>query len=106
MVLLKLRLEVWLSLELLGGTQGASRLAPGKSIILLSYEGEHGIALESRQGNRASIHVEWRISRGFLSYSRKPWIPLNCEGDLRELLMVPVVSQKYCRVGKGLSGLH
>ena len=63
MVLLELWREVWLYLKLLGGTQGASRLAPGKSIILLSYEGELGIALESRQGNRASRCVEGGISR-------------------------------------------
>ena len=40
-------------LELRRGTQGASRVAPGKSSLHLSSEGERGIALESWQGNRA-----------------------------------------------------
>ena len=30
------------------GTQGASRVVPGKSTLHSSCEGEHGIALESR----------------------------------------------------------
>ena len=29
-----------------------------------------------------------------------------CDCDLSELLMVPVGSQEYCGVGRGLSGLH
>ena len=37
-------------LELRRGTQGASRVAPGKSNLHLSCEGELGIALESLQG--------------------------------------------------------
>ena len=41
-----------------------------------------------------------------MSYGRKPWVPLTCEGDLRELLIVPMGSQEYCRVGRALSGLH
>ena len=66
MVLLELWREVWLSLKLLGGTQGTSRVAPGKSILLSSYERERGIALESWQGNQASRRIEgrlWRSSR-------------------------------------------
>ena len=37
-------------LELQRGTQGASHVAPGKSNLHSSYEGELGIALESLQG--------------------------------------------------------
>ena len=33
-------------------------------------------------------------------------VPLNCGGDLRKLLMVPMGSQEYCGVGRGLLGLH
>ena len=33
-------------------------MAPGKSSLHSSCEGEHGIALESRQGNQASRHAE------------------------------------------------
>ena len=38
--------------------------------------------------------------------SRKPWVPSTCAGELRELLRVPLRSQGYCGVGRGLSGLH
>ena len=51
------------SLKLQRGTQGASRVAPGKSSLHLNCEGECGIALASRQGNWASIRVEGE-SRG------------------------------------------
>ena len=46
------------SLELQWGIQGASRVAPEKSSLHLSCDGERGIALESQQGNLASIRVE------------------------------------------------
>ena len=92
------------SLELRHGIQGASRVAPGRSSPLSRCEGERGIALESRQGNRASIHIAGGISRPFSSCSRKLWVPSSCDGDLRELLMVPVGSQESFRVVRGLSG--
>ena len=82
------------SLELRWGTQGASLVAPGKCSLHSSCEGERGIALESQQGNRASRHVERGITRSFLSCSRKPWVPSTCDGELRELLMVPKGSQE------------
>ena len=81
-------------------------MAPGKSSLHLSCEGERGIALESRQGNRASRRVEGGISRSFSSCGRKPWLSSTCEGDLRELLIVLIGSQEYCGLGRGLSGLH
>ena len=37
---------------------------------------------------------------------RKLWVPSTCAGDLRELLRVPLRSQGYCGVGRGLSGLY
>ena len=44
-------LELWrqcgVSHEVRRGTQGASLVAPGKSGLYSSCEGEHGIALES-----------------------------------------------------------
>ena len=91
------------SLELRRGTQGASRVVPGKSSLHLSCEGERGIALESWQENRASIRVEGGISRSFSSCGRKLWVPSSCDGDLRELLMVPMGSQESFRVVRGLS---
>ena len=92
--------------ELRRGTQGTSCLAPGKSSLHSSCEGECGIALESQQGNRASRHVDRGISRSFSSYCSKPWVPSTCDGDFRELLRVPMGNQEYCGVGRGLSGLH
>ena len=72
----------------------------------LSCEGEHGIVFESWQGNTASRHVETGISRSFSSCGRKPCVPLACDGDLREILRVPMGSQEYCGTGKVLSELH
>ena len=92
------------SLELGRGTQGASRVAPGKSSHHLSCEGEHGIALESRPGDGASIRIEGGISRSFSSCGRKLCVPLSCDGDLRELLMVPMRSQESFGVVRGFSG--
>ena len=94
------------SFELQWGTQGVSPVAPRKSNLDSSCEGMGGIALESRQGNRASGPVEKGISLSFLSCSKKPWVPSTCDGDLSELLMVPMGSQESCGVGRGLSGLH
>ena len=81
------------------GTQGASRVAPGKFSLHSSCKGEHCIALESWQGNRASICFEGGISRSFWSCSRKPWLPSTCDSDLREFLRVFMGSQEYCGVG-------
>ena len=54
----ELRHDVVGFIELQQGTQGASRVAPGKSSLHSSCDGKRGIALESRQGNRASRHIE------------------------------------------------
>ena len=62
------------------GTQGASRVASGKSSLHSSHEGKHGSALESRQGNQASIHMEGGISRCFSSCSRKCGFPRVATG--------------------------
>ena len=43
-------------------------------------------------------------------HGTKDWFQIGkgstCAGDLRELLRVPLRSQGYCGVGRGLSGLH
>ena len=44
-------------------SQGASRLAPGKSGLHARGEGERVLALESREGTRASRRVEEGLSR-------------------------------------------
>ena len=74
-------------------------MAPGKFSLHSSCEGEHGISLESQQGNRASRCVERGISSSSWSCSRKPWLTSTCDNDLRELLRVFMESQAYCGVG-------
>ena len=76
-------------------------MAPEKFSLHLSCKGECSIALESRQGNWASRHIEGGISRSFSSCGSKPCVPWTCDGDLRELLRVPIGSQKYSGVGRG-----
>ena len=115
----------WPHLTLTGESPGFSRVAAGGLGFLSKYheelreplvfnsgklnlhsscEGECGSALESQQGNQASIHVEGGISRSFSSCGRKLWVPSSCDGDLRELLMVPMGSQESFRVVRGLLG--
>ena len=81
-------------------------MAPGKSSLHSSCEGERGISLESQEGNQASRRIEGEISRSVSSCSRKTWFLLPCDGDLRELLRVPMGSQEYFGVWRALSGLH
>ena len=74
-------------------------MAPGKSSLHSSCEGERGIALQSWQGNQASRLVEERISSSFSSCRRKPCSPLTFDSDLRELLMVPWESRNTVELG-------
>ena len=69
-------------------------MTPGKSSLHSSCERARGIVLESRQGNQASGRIDGGISRSFSSCRRKPWVPSNYDGDLREILMVPMGSQE------------
>ena len=73
-------------------------MALGNFSLLSSWEGEHGVVLQSRQGNWASRCIEGGISRSFWSCSRKPWLPSTCDSDLREILRVFMVNQEYCGV--------
>ena len=64
--------------------KGTSHVASGKSSLLSSYEGEHGIALKSLQGIWASSHFEGVISWCFSSCCGKNWVSLEfqrgCQG--------------------------
>ena len=93
-------------LSIMTGKSGGLSCGPREVHSPLELRGERGIALESRQGNRASRRIEGGILRYFSSCGRKPWVSSTCDGDLREVLRVPMGSQEYCGVGKGLSGLH
>ena len=81
-------------------------MAPGKSSLHSSCKMERGTALKSRQDNQVSRCIEGGVSMSFSSCDRKTWVPSTCDGDLRELLMVPMGSQEYFEVGRGLLGLH
>ena len=72
------------------GPQGTSRVASGNSSHLSSCEGQHRIALESLQGNRASSRIEGE-SHGVSRVSARSFRFLSsCDGDLRE----PLISGK------------
>ena len=60
---LELRRPWGFSPEARRGSQGASRAAPGKSGLHARGEGERVLALESREGTRASRRVEEGLSR-------------------------------------------
>ena len=72
------------------GSQGASRTAPGKSGLHAHGEGERVLALESREGTRASRRFEEGLSRSFMGGGGKPSCPSPSAGDLRELPRVPL----------------
>ena len=57
-------------------------MAPRMSSLHLSCDAVHGIVLESRQWNQASRHIEGGISKSFSSFSKKPWVPSTCDGNL------------------------
>ena len=103
---LKLRRQCGVSHQVQQGAQGASLMAPGKSGLHVRGEGVRVISIEPWKQIRASRHVEVGLSRSFSHCGRKPWVPSTCAGDLMELLRVPLRSQGYCGVGRGLSGLH
>ena len=102
MVFLELQPQCGVSHEVQWGTQGASSVVPGKSSLHSTCEGERGIALNSLQGNPASRRAEGAFSSSFSSCGRKPWVSSTCDGDLRELLIVPIGSQESSGLGHDL----
>ena len=94
-----------------------SRAAARRVRFLLSYDGELRERLVWPQGSQLSF----RVARGSVaclsSHSRgigpQDMLKGECRGlsrseagNLRELLRVPMESQEYCGVGRGLSGHH
>ena len=69
--------KIEILLELRWGPQGTSSVASGKSSLLLSYEEDCGIALQSLQGNWVSSHIEGGILWCFSNCSGKFWVPLE-----------------------------
>ena len=90
---LELRRPWGFSPEARRGSQGASRAAPGKSGLHARGEGERVLALESREGTRASRRVEEGLSRSLSGGGGKPSCLLedyvvlgSCLGCLLQLL--------------------
>ena len=54
----ELQRDVWGFSRITTGNSGSLSCGPGKCCLHSSCEAEHGIAIESRQGNRASRRVE------------------------------------------------
>ena len=81
---LDLRHPCGFSREARRGSQGASRVAPGKSSLHACGEKERVIALESWEGTRASRRVEEGLLKSFSGCSGKPSFPSTSAGDLRE----------------------
>ena len=79
------RRQCGVSYEVRRRAQGASRLAPGKSGLHATGEGERVIALESWEGNQALRHVE-EDSRGL------SWDPAGNPGVPR---LAPVTSGSF-----------
>ena len=71
------------------GSPVSIQFVRGSAALLLS----HGRGIGPQDG-------EGGILRSFSSWGRKPWVPLTCDSDLRELLMVPMGGQEYCGVGR------
>ena len=69
---LELRRQCGISPEARRGSQGASRAAPGKSGLHARGEGERVMALESREGTRASRRVEEGLSRSLSGAAGNP----------------------------------
>ena len=80
------------------GSQGGSRAVPGKPGLHARGEGERVLALESREGTRASRHFAAGLSKSFSSGGGKPSFPSPSAGDLRELPRVPLRGEGCCGV--------
>ena len=86
------------------GPQGTSRVASGKSSLLLSCQGERGIALESLQGTQDSSCIVGGISWCFSSCGGNIGVHPELQLALREPFMVPQESQASFPVVMGTSG--
>ena len=62
-------------------------------------EGERVMALETREGTRASRRIEEGLSRSFSGGGGKPSFPSPSAGDLRELPRVPLRGEGSCGGG-------
>ena len=96
---LELRRPWGFSHEARRGSQGTSRVVPGKSGLRARGEGECVMALEPREGTRAMRRVEEGLSRSFSGGGGKHSFPSPSAGDLRELPRVPLRGEGSCGGG-------
>ena len=80
LVFLKLQWEGWDSSPGTTGNSGTTPVVSGNSSLQSSCEGECRVALESQQGNQASIRIEGGILRFFLSFDRRFGFPQVATG--------------------------
>ena len=80
MVCLELWREAWDSSPGTTGNSGTTPVVSGNSSLQSSCEGECRVALESQQGNQASIRIEGGILRFFLSFDRRFGFPQVATG--------------------------
>ena len=73
------------------GTQGASRVASGKSSLHSNCNGVRGIALSSCEENWASIQLKGNL-KVFLKLWQEVWVPSIFNRDFRETLMLSLGS--------------
>ena len=106
MVFFELRRDVWCFSRIMTGNSGSLWCGPREVQSPFGLQGGVQHCSKSQQGNQASRRIEGGITSSFSRCSRKPWVPSTCDSDLRELLMVPMGSQEYCVVARGLWGLH
>ena len=88
------------------GSSGSLSCATREVRIPCGWRGGARHCSRVMEGTRASRRVEEGLSRSFSGFGRKPWVPFTCVGELRELFRVPLRSKGYCRLGRGVLGLH
>ena len=71
----------------------------GSQVSMRVARGERVLALESREGTRASRRVEEGLSRSFSGGGGKPSFPSPSAGDLRELPRLPLSGKGCCGGG-------
>ena len=99
MVFLKLWCDIWGFSLVTMGNSGSLWCGPREVQSPFGLQGGVQHCSKSQQGNQASRLIEGEISMSFSCCGKKPWVPLTCDGDLRELLCVPMGSQEYVDLG-------
>ena len=98
--------RVWCFTRVMTGNSGSLSCGPREIQFPFELRGVAQLCCRVSEGESVTRCIQEGISRCFSSFSRKPWVPSRCGGDLKELLRVPMRSQGYSGVGRGLSGLH